>query len=44
MSGWKRSGALDEIVARQSAADEKRKAEGQQRQQIAVASQSAVLQ
>jgi hypothetical protein len=36
--------ALDEIAARQCAADEKRKKEAEQRQQAAVLSQSALVQ
>jgi hypothetical protein len=36
--------ALDEIAARQCAADEKRKGEAEQREQAAVVSQSAVVQ
>jgi hypothetical protein len=36
--------ALDEIAARQRAADEKRKAEGERPQQAAAAAQSAVVQ
>ena len=36
--------ALDEIAARQCAADEKRKEEAERREQAAVVSQSAVLQ
>ena len=35
--------ALDEIAARQCAADEKRKKEAEQRQQAAVLSQSALV-
>ena len=36
--------ALDEIAARQRAADEKRKAEAERRQQAAVAQSSAAVQ
>jgi len=36
--------ALDEIAARQCAADEKRKEEGERQEQAAVASQPAVIQ
>jgi hypothetical protein len=36
--------ALDEIAARQSAADDKRKAEAERREQAAVASESVVVQ
>ena len=36
--------ALDEIAARQGAADEKRKAEAERREQSAVASESVVVQ
>lgn len=36
--------ALDEIAARQRAADERRKAEGEQRRQAASTSQSAAVQ
>lgn len=36
--------ALDEIAARQRAADEKRKEEAERRQQADIASQSAVIQ
>ena len=36
--------ALDEIASRQRAADEKRKAEAERREQPAAASQSAVIQ
>ena len=36
--------ALDEIAARQRAADEKRKDDAERREQAAVASQSAVVQ
>jgi hypothetical protein len=36
--------ALDEIAARQIAADEKRKKEAEQRQQAEVACQAAVIQ
>ena len=36
--------ALDEIAARQGAADEKRKAEAERREQAAVASQSTAVQ
>jgi hypothetical protein len=36
--------ALDQIAARQSAADEKRKADAQRRDQAAVASLAAVVQ
>ena len=36
--------ALDEIAARQKAADEKRQDEAERRQQVAVASQATVVQ
>jgi hypothetical protein len=36
--------ALDEIAAQQGAADEKRKAEGERQQQVAVVSQAAFVQ
>jgi hypothetical protein len=36
--------ALDEIAARQCAADEKRKEEAERREQVAAVSQSAVVQ
>ena len=36
--------ALDEIAARQRAADEKRKDDAERQQQVAVASQPAVIQ
>jgi hypothetical protein len=36
--------ALDEIAARQPAADEKREEEGERREQVAVVSQSALVQ
>jgi hypothetical protein len=35
---------LDEIAARQCAADEKRKAEAERREQVAVVSQPAIVQ
>ena len=42
--GWRRNGALDEIDARQRAADEKRTEDAQRRQQDAAVSQSALIQ
>ena len=36
--------ALDEIAVRQRASDEKRKADAERQQQVAVTSQSAVIQ
>jgi hypothetical protein len=44
MSGWRRNGALDEIAARQRAADEKRKEETERRERGAAASPSVAVQ
>jgi len=44
MFGWRRSGALDEIAARQRAADAKRQKEAERQREAAVASPVVAVQ